>query len=384
MDLVSIQHSVSALLCECSKQHDSSVKNTYSSRFVSISNQKAILNEMHRVHASIKRISSERLMRSMGISTLKKPNDNKINLQNRLNSLQGYIGTDTTSKITNVNMTHTIGKWNANDNISSLASKNGKPSENTQKNGEIFQLKESIQNIKLDIFGANSLLDNSDDDDDDDESDSTKNPPRHSVNNVSGSTTTALSDTESQAEHTLKVLLSDLRRQPQPVVAESLPLLIDPYSGRSSDECYFNLLLKIETVEIARQWTLLDHALFCSIPIFSLTHKPTYTMPRYKQQMLDFFSGIPEYGGLRLWDLYYHTFLSGFKQLCSVYYTPDRKFIDRFNATSLWISHTILTRANIEQRVKVSFKLLKKMKDSLLRITQAIICLYRQFRYLFE
>eukprot|EP01035_Chromulina_nebulosa_P031452 gene31452-41939_t len=283
--------------------------------------------EMQRVHASIKRITSERLMRSMGISTLKLPLDNKINLQNRLNSLQGYIGTDTTSKITNVNMTYTIGKWNANDNISVSAFKDGKPLENIQKNEEIVQLKESIQNIKLDIFGANSLLDNSDDDDDDDENDNTKKPQGHSVGDVSGSTT-ALSDMESRADHTLKVLLSDLRRQPQPVVADTLSLLIDPYSGRSSDECYFNLLLKIDTVEIARQWTLLDHALFCSIPICSLTHKPTYTMPRYKQQMLDFFSGMPEYGGLR-------------------------KFIDRFNATSLWISHTILTRANIEQRVKV-------------------------------
>jgi hypothetical protein len=195
-------------------------------------------------------------------------------------------------------MTFTIGKWNANDNISVSAFKDGKPLENTQKNEEIVQLKESIQNIKLDIFGANSLLDNSDDDDDDDENDNTKKPHGHSTGDVSGSIT-ALSDMESRADHTLKVLLSDLRRQPQPVVADTLSLLIDPYSGRSSDECYFNLLLKIDTVEIARQWTLLDHALFCSIPICSLTHKPTYTMPRYKQQMLDFSSGMAEYGGLR-------------------------------------------------------------------------------------
>ena len=293
-DVISIQHSVTSLLCECSKRWTLNAKVRQSSKSASFAYQSAILSELQLVHTLIKDIASQRIMCSMGILTL---TDNKITLQNRLNSLQGYIGTETTSKITNVNITNTIGKWNTDDNINASILKSGKSTVPATKNEEIVQLKESIQTIKLDIFGANSFLDNSDDDDDDDDDDSNSKHPQQKTEN-SGSAN-AQNRLESQAEHTLKVLLSDLRRQPQPAVPESLSLLIDPYSGKSSDECYFNLLLKIDTSEIARQWTLLDHALFCSIPIFSLTHKPTYTMPRYKQQMLDFFIGMPEYGGLR-------------------------------------------------------------------------------------
>lgn len=54
--------------------------------------------------------------------------------------------------------------------------------------------------------------------------------------------------------------------------------------------------------------------------------------------------------------------------------TLGRKFIDRFNATSLWISHTILSRANIEQRVKVDYDF-KNAKNCSMQIVN-LLCNY--------
>jgi ribonuclease E len=64
-------------------------------------------------------------------------------LQNRLNSLQCYLGTDTTSKIANVNVTNTIGKWNPDDNINSSILNSGKAT--TERNIEDMALKINIE-----------------------------------------------------------------------------------------------------------------------------------------------------------------------------------------------------------------------------------------------
>ena len=302
IDLISVQQLLTNILSNCKRDYSlilpSSIK-PY---------QRELLHEIEKVLSVVKKVTLDRQMNSMGISSLRSPFKSDVRVHNRLNALQGLIGNNVISKITNANVFHTVGvsseRIPAKDarlskqgapNIPALAS-NDAP---VDKSSEIVQLKQSVQKISVDIFGVNSLLDNSDDDDDDNDGTKDNIESKETIKSSQNEEKDAAT-VESPAEHLLRVLLVDLRRQPTPVVADGLSLLINPFSGKSSDGCYFNLLVKIDPAEIARQWTLEDHALFCTIPIFALAHKPTYTLPRYKQQMMDTLSwGLPEYGGLR-------------------------------------------------------------------------------------
>lgn len=107
------------------------------------------------------------------------------------------------------------------------------------------------------------------------------------------------------------------------------PMLADDESDEDTDErplpripVGFNLLQdpstvdlwSFDTVEIARQWTLLDHALFTAIPLDDL-YACGWIEPRHTAQA-----------------------------------TYVRRFIDRFNAVSSWVTETILREASAERR----------------------------------
>ncbi|KAJ1441122.1 ras guanine nucleotide exchange factor domain-containing protein, partial [Ochromonadaceae sp. CCMP2298] len=89
-------------------------------------------------------------------------------------------------------------------------------------------------------------------------------------------------------------------------------------------------LLFMDPLELARQWTLLDHALFCAIPLQSLQlgvgeGELLYAKPRHQQL---------QQGG------------SGMFQ-------GVRGFIDRFNGLSSWVSHTVLNKPTPGGRAEV-------------------------------
>lgn len=75
-----------------------------------------------------------------------------------------------------------------------------------------------------------------------------------------------------------------------------------------------------DVTEIARQWTLIDHALFVAIPLVGLL-TPTWTLPRFR---------APE-GGAAV-----------------------RRFIDRFNAESTWATQSVLEGESATERARVS------------------------------
>lgn len=87
----------------------------------------------------------------------------------------------------------------------------------------------------------------------------------------------------------------------------------------------------IDSLELARQWTLIDHALFCSIPLYSLLgngdRSDSYTAPRFRQ--------------LKVGQV--------------------RRFIDRFNATSMWVTRTILQCNTPHEKAQIISKFIQVM-----------------------
>jgi RasGEF domain len=71
-----------------------------------------------------------------------------------------------------------------------------------------------------------------------------------------------------------------------------------------------------DSLELARQWTLIDHALFCAIPMCLLL-VPRWSEPRNSMAAV-----------------------------------PIRKFIDRFNAMSLWTTSTVLSQETPDGRAQ--------------------------------
>jgi hypothetical protein len=127
------------------------------------------------------------------------------------------------------------------------------------------------------------------------------------------------SDDESQTD-TLSV------QQKQVVDANPVSHIQDGLSLLRPPSMVATDLLSIDTLELARQWTLLDHALFAAIPLHSLMAATTasYTQARHKLVR----TGIGNCG-----------IVGG-----------ARWFIDRFNASSLWVTHSVLSRNSPEER----------------------------------
>jgi len=125
--------------------------------------------------------------------------------------------------------------------------------------------------LKIDVFGGAAMLDNYSDDEEDD-------PDDH----VPGEC-------------------------PQSRIPSGKSLLMDPSSLD---------LWVIDLLELARQWTLVDHALFCAIPPSSFL-KPAWAEPRHLMSA-----------------------------------SPIRAFIDRFNSASLWTSSMVLSGETPEERAE--------------------------------
>lgn len=176
--------------------------------------------------------------------------------------------------------------------------------------------------IKLEIFGGDALLDDIDDDDDDDEDDYTGGGGggcgggAFSGNSDGGDDDNAVTRTPA----------------PVPRIPPGSSLLLNPLAVGNS-------LLEIDALELARQWTLADHAFFCSIPLHSLVpmmtaaaggsgalkkQKPVTELARYQQ-------------------------LRRGAQACGAR-GGARGFIDRFNALSNWVTFTVLSGDTPEAR----------------------------------
>lgn len=153
---------------------------------------------------------------------------------------------------------------------------------------------ESEPKFKLDIFGGDSFLNKFEDEDEEDD-------PQ--VQADTGTTDEA-----------------PIPRVPmgQSLLRGPVSMFIDSSSSRPSrffkSEDNVADLWSFELVEIARQWTLIDHAMFCSIPLHSLI-MTAWQDPRHA--------------------------------LSSI---PYKKFSDRFNALSLWGTTCILREDEVEKR----------------------------------
>jgi len=151
--------------------------------------------------------------------------------------------------------------------------------------------------IKIEIFGGASLFDLSDDEDDDEPF---VPPPVSSDGESLG---------HNGGEETKK-------KCPEPRIPRGFSLIQDPRS--------MNIWL-FDSLELARQFTVIDHALFCAIPLSCfVTSKPMWSLPRYHR-------AVPEI----------------------------RAFIDRFNATSLWATTAVLEGETPSERAYVFSQLVE-------------------------
>jgi hypothetical protein len=104
---------------------------------------------------------------------------------------------------------------------------------------------------------------------------------------------------------------SELKIQPQSRIPIGFQLLQDPS---------FLSIWDFDSLEIARQWTLLDHDLFLQIPLHSLS-LCQWTEPRYHMKAVEV-----------------------------------RKFIDHFNSQSCWITQSILKETSSQRRAGIISK----------------------------
>jgi hypothetical protein len=84
-------------------------------------------------------------------------------------------------------------------------------------------------------------------------------------------------------------------------------------------------LFSFDLLEIARQWTLIDHESYVSISLAAY-YNCEWSLPRHQQTYLTL---------------------------------PIRSFIDRFNAQSCWITESLITTQSLEKRVKLYGKYLE-------------------------
>jgi hypothetical protein len=161
--------------------------------------------------------------------------------------------------------------------------------------------------VKLEIFGGDTLFDSDSDDSDD-------QPASRSGGKISISSY----NSDRNAVVTAPVVR----------IPPGFSLLKDPLSLVQD-------IFDIDALELARQWTLIDHALFCAIPLHSLLAPPetsttVHTMLRHQQTRIGILGGGVFQGA--------------------------RGFIDRFCALSAWITQSILSVASVDGRAsRVSF-----------------------------
>lgn len=151
--------------------------------------------------------------------------------------------------------------------------------------------------LKLEIFGADLLFDDDEEDDDD-------NSP-------------------------------GLEKHDHPIQANSVYLPYPVSRIRKGENLLKGIdnILSVDTVELARQWTLVDHGLFCSISLFDLLigcFSPTSSCHEYSDKLFE---------NIRL---------SGLKKL-----------VDRFNAASLWVTEMVLKGETPKVRAEIITKLIQ-------------------------
>lgn len=132
-----------------------------------------------------------------------------------------------------------------------------------RKKEELKKTLAAAPQVKLEIFGGEALLDASDDEDDDAPASALRGTGKRGKGAFFGS------DEEEEGPPS----------PPPPVVRvdpSSFSLLQEPYA-LSLD------LFSLDPLELARQWTLADHALFCNIALHSLL--PPAGMPRSVQSV---------------------------------------------------------------------------------------------------
>jgi hypothetical protein len=161
--------------------------------------------------------------------------------------------------------------------------------------------------VKLEIFGGAMLLDMSDDDDD------TASPlPTSNTDSV-------INHNNSNRQLKQKLIAAECR------ISAGMSLLDDKQF--CSDR-----LLAIDIVELARQWTIVDHALFQSISLQSML-SPCF---RINDQVN--FNNIST------------SIYSDHKFSDSLCIGGVKRLVDRFNAASLWVSHSVLQKGTPKER----------------------------------
>lgn len=167
-----------------------------------------------------------------------------------------------------------------------------------KKNAE--QLKEFMAQapaIKLEIFGGDRLFDSDED-----------------------SVDTKVTETSKAAAIDAENAVLPL---PLPRLTPETFLLHDP-------KLFSTNILQIDLIELARQWTILDHATFCQISLCTLNLRVDvhYSQPRYLQM------AAAESGAGRS-------------------NKSVRVFIDRFNAISAWVTHAVLSGNTSGERASI-------------------------------
>jgi hypothetical protein len=103
----------------------------------------------------------------------------------------------------------------------------------------------------------------------------------------------------------------------------------------------------VDPMEIARQWTLVDHGLFCAIPPACFLQL-TWTEPRHKVRM----DGLLTQLLLSFLPLTPHPPAPHHPQnvIAQLVAVPIRRFIDRFNTASLWATASVLACQTAQDR----------------------------------
>lgn len=166
------------------------------------------------------------------------------------------------------------------------------------------ELKKSLESgpqIKLEIFGGGAALFDSDSDD-------------SSSDNLYNSSKKVDNDLDDESE-----------RYPQTRVCPGVSLLVAPSRLH---------LLDLDPVELARQWTLVDHALFMRISLHGMLRQA---------------AGGVSGGNDEIYNPH--------KLLDSTLFGGTKRLVDRFNAASAWATHCILSHSTPLSRAEVIIKL---------------------------
>lgn len=154
--------------------------------------------------------------------------------------------------------------------------------------------------IKFEIFGADNLFDDDSDDDDENNNNNDKNKN--------------LNETESQ---------EPIIHFPQSRILQGISLL----SLRETS------ILEFDAMELARQWTIIDHQLFKQIPIYEILQS-CFSTNALNQDITT-------------------------KLLENMKANGIRKLVDQFNASSLWVTSLILSGPTPADRANTLTKFIK-------------------------